>query len=44
VTWLHRVFPYSFPGVVQQKRRLERAVNRRRKIAGLPLVTVRSPF
>ena len=39
VTWLSKVFPYSFPGIVQQKRRLIRAVNRRRKIAGLPLVT-----
>ena len=39
VTWLQRVFPYSFPGIVQQKRRLVRAVNRRRKTAGLPLVT-----
>lgn len=41
--FLRRISPYTFPGVIEQRRQLLTEVNRRRKRAGLPLIQVSSP-
>lgn len=42
--YLQNTSPFNFPGVVRQKRRLQHEVNKRRKVAGLPLIKVEFRF